>query len=111
MAKTWVKIPGGTEGGHPLDDNREGGSEDPRGVLLSVDRLVIAAGDSVRRLRRVQSASRRAGDEWADDESLGQMVSQLEEVRYRLTRLRAHARQGGAGRTDRGSTDHPERRA
>jgi len=79
-----------------MDVSREGGYEDPRGVLLSVERLVVAAGDSVRRLRRVQSVSRDLGDAWADDEVLGEMAAQLDEVRGRLLRLRDEAREGGA---------------
>lgn len=91
MARTWVTTAGGT-GDHPWEANRESGYEDPRGVLLSVEQLVLAAGDSVRRLRRVQRASRSLGEGWADDRVLGEMAAQLEEVRGRLTRLRSEAR-------------------
>lgn len=79
-----------------MDVKREGGYEDPRGVLLSVELLVVAAGESVRRLRQVQSISRGLDDDWADDQALGDMVSQLDEVRGRLTRLRDQARQARA---------------
>lgn len=81
-----------------MDANGAGDHEDPGGVLRSVERLVVAAGESVRRLRRVRSVSRGWGDDWADDETLGEMVAQLDEVRGRLKRLRDQARQGRAGR-------------
>ena len=100
MARTWVTTAGGTVG-RPLDADREGGYEDPRGVLLSVERLVVAAGESVRRLRRVQTVSWGLDDEWADDEALGEMVAQLDEVRGRLARLRDQARAGRAEIRDR----------
>ncbi|MBO0707698.1 MAG: hypothetical protein J2P44_04980 [Candidatus Dormibacteraeota bacterium] len=96
MARTWVTPAGGTEG-HSWDVNREGGHEDPRGVLLSVEQLVLAAGESVRRLRHVEWVSRSLDGGWADDKALGEMADQLEEVRGRLTRLRDQARQGTAG--------------
>lgn len=89
MARTRVPAPG--TGGHSSEANREDGNEDPRGVLLSVERLVLAAGDSVRRLRRLRSVS-RLDPGWADDESLGQMVAQLDDVRGRLVALRDQVR-------------------
>lgn len=95
MARTWVEPAGGRRG-YRLYANREGGYEDPRGVLLSVEQLVVAAGESVRRLRQIQSVSRHLGDDWAGDQGLGEMVAQLDEVRGRLTRLRDQARHAGA---------------
>jgi hypothetical protein len=90
----WV-TPAERAGRHPSRASREGGHADPRGVLLSVDQLVVAAGDSIRRLRHFQSATRELGDQWADDRSLEEMVTQLDEVRRRLMRLRDEARQSG----------------
>lgn len=95
MARTWVE-PAEGRGGYRLYASREGGYEDPRGVLLTVDQLVVAAGESVRRLRRVQSVSGHLGGDWAGEQSLGEMVAQLDEVRCRLTRLRDEARRAGA---------------
>jgi len=91
MAKVWVTAAEGT-GRHPSRVSREGGAEDPRGVLLSVDRLVVAAGDSIRRLRNLEAASLGLGDEWSDEGSIEEMVAQLDEVRGRLMRLRDEAR-------------------
>lgn len=107
MARTWVKPSEGTDEGHPRQVDREGGSEDPRGVLLSVERLVLSAGESVRRIRRVQSISRQLGNEWADDETLEEMVTELDEVRVHLAGLRAHARQACCDRPDPEATRHP----
>lgn len=84
-----------------MDTDREGDDEDPRGVLLSVERLVVAAGESVRRLRRVQTVSRGLSDDWAGDEALGEMAAQLDEVRDRLARLRDQARGARAETGDR----------
>jgi hypothetical protein len=94
MAKVWVTAADGS-GRHPSRVSREGGAEDPRGVLLSVDRLVVAAGDSIRRLRHLESVSLGLDDEWSDEGSIEEMVSQLDEVRGRLMRLRDEARRAG----------------
>lgn len=94
MARIWVKPAGGT-GGYPSEGNREGDCEDPRGVLLSVERLVVSAGESVRRLRQVESAPWGLGGDWADDGALGEMAAQLNDVRGRLMRLRDQVRQAG----------------
>ena len=96
MARIWV-TPAEDAGRRPSRRSREGGDEDPRGVLLSVDQLVVAAGDSIRRLRHVQSVSRGLGDEWPDDRSLEEMVARLDDVRGRLMHLRAEARKPAAG--------------
>lgn len=93
MARTWV-TPAQGAGRHPSQVSRESGLDtDPRGVLLSVDQLVVAAGDSIRRLRHLQLVSQGLDDEWAGEGSLQDMVAQLDEVRGRLMRLRDEARQ------------------
>lgn len=79
---------------------REGRDADPRRVLLSVERLVLAAGESVRRLRQVQSVSQDIGDDWTDGRALGEMAAQLDEVRCRLLRLRDEARQAAGEAAD-----------
>lgn len=96
----------GLMGGHPTRVNREGGNEDPGGVLLSVDRLVVAARESVRRVRYVQTVSRRLGDDWAGDDTLNEIAARLDEVRCRLTHLRDQALPPGA---DTRSDEHTPR--
>jgi hypothetical protein len=108
MARTWVTPAEGT-GRHLSRASREGGAADPRGVLLSVDQLVVAAGDSVRRLRHLQLVSQGLDDEWAGERSLDEMVAQLDDVRRRLMRLRDQARQSQVEPTGEPQTPPPDR--
>jgi hypothetical protein len=104
----WV-TPAEGRGRHPSRASREGGPEDPRGVLLSVDQLVVAAGDSIRRLRHLQLVSEGLDNEWAGERSLEEMVAQLDDVRGRLMRLRDQARQSQVEPTSETQTPPPDR--